>query len=69
MSGRSRSRRVIDLHSDLEQGRYATLDEARGSVKYDALSAWAIWKGNVRIECYDPYRGDDDRARQGLGEC
>lgn len=59
---------VIDLSDDTSHGTYGTMEEARGCVSFDRLRAYAIWHGNVRVECCDAYRGDDDRAKQGLGE-
>jgi hypothetical protein len=60
--------RVIDLESDELRGVYDTLEEARGCVAYDRLRAYAIWHNGVMVEVCDPHRGDDDRAKQGLGE-
>ena len=59
---------VIDLTTDEQHGSYATLDEARAAVRYDRLKAYAIWRDNVRVECCDPYDGDDDRVKQAMGE-
>ncbi len=68
---------VIDLDTDESHGIYDTLSEARGCVRFDDLEAYSIWQGHygpdgwttdVRVECCDPYDGDDDRAKQGLGE-
>jgi hypothetical protein len=58
---------VINLDTDKSHGTYPTLCQARGCVRFDKLRAWSIWNGDVRIECCEPYDGDDDRARQGLG--
>lgn len=60
---------VFDLNSDCDEqhGSYRTLDEARAAVRYDRLKAYAIWRDNVRVECCDPYDGDDDRVKQALG--
>jgi hypothetical protein len=58
---------VIDLDTDEQHGSYATLDEARAAVRYDRLKAYAIWRDNVRVECCEPYEGDDDRVKQALG--
>jgi hypothetical protein len=75
---------VTDLNTDEGRGVYETLDEARGCVRYDRLAAYSIWRGRwelpgdgspaefvgvERVEHCDPYDGDDDRARQGLGLC
>jgi hypothetical protein len=59
---------VIDLETDDAHGSYRTLDEARRAVSYDRLEKWAIWRDNVRVECCDPYDGDDDRMKQAMGE-
>lgn len=74
---------VIDLDTDEDRGVYETLDEARGCVRFDRLRAYQIWQGRmeaggldepdefigtVRVENCEPYDGDDDRARQGLGQ-
>lgn len=60
---------VFDLNADESHGEFETLEQARGCVKFDRLTAWAIWKnGTERIEICEPYTGDDDRAKQGLGE-
>jgi hypothetical protein len=59
---------VYDLNDDSHHGTYLTLDEARGCVAFDKLEAWAIWHKNERVEACDPYTGDDERAKQGLGE-
>lgn len=58
---------VINLDTDESRGEFDTLDEARGCVRYDRLRAYAIWHDNVRVECCDPYDGDDDRVKQALG--
>jgi hypothetical protein len=58
---------VINLDTDESHGDFETLSEARGCVRYDRLRAYAIWHKNVRVECCEPYDGDDDRAKQGLG--
>ena len=59
---------VFDLDSDEQHGSYATLDEARAAVRYDRLKAYSIWRDNVRVENCDPYDGDDDRVKIGLGQ-
>lgn len=58
---------VINLDTDSCHGDYPTLEQARGCVRFDRLRAYAIWHGNVRVECCDPYDGEDDRVRQGMG--
>lgn len=58
---------VFDMNTDESQGEFATLDEARGCVRYNHLKAYSIWRGNVRVEHCDPYEGDDDRVKQALG--
>jgi hypothetical protein len=73
---------VTDLGTDESHGVYASLAEARGCVWSDRLAAYSIWRGRwelladgspaefiavERVEHCDPYDGDDDRARQGLG--
>jgi hypothetical protein len=75
---------VINLTTDESHGVYKSLDEARGCVRFDRLGAYSIWRGRwelladgspaeftaiERVEHCDPYDGDDDRARQGLGLC
>lgn len=73
---------VINLDTDESHGVYDTLSEARGCVRFDRLRAYSIWQGQhevnedgdcdfnstVRVECCEPYDGDDDRAAQGTGE-
>lgn len=59
---------VFDLNTDESHGSYRTLDEARGAVRYDRLKAYDIWRNNVRVECCDPYEGDDDRVKLALGQ-
>jgi hypothetical protein len=59
---------VIDLHTDESHGKYETLEKARGCVRFDRLRAYSIWHGRVRVECCDPYTGDDDRVKQATGE-
>jgi hypothetical protein len=69
---------VIDRSDDTDHGVYVTLAEARGCVKFDRLTAYAIWRGYhaadddfvpvERVECCEPYEGGDDRAAQGLGQ-
>jgi hypothetical protein len=59
---------VINLDTDESHGVYETLGEARGCVQFDRLRAYSIWRGDIRIECCDPYEGDDARVRQALGE-
>jgi hypothetical protein len=46
---------VIDLTDDrLEShGLFETLSEARGCVEFDGLTAYAIWRGNTRVECVE----------------
>lgn len=63
-----RAYEVIDLRTDESHGTFETLEEARGCVRFDKLRAYAIWRYNVRVECCDPYEGDDDRVKQALGE-
>jgi hypothetical protein len=58
---------VIDLDTDESQGGFETLGEARGCVLYNRLRAYSIWHNDVRVECCDPYEGDDDRIKQALG--
>ena len=69
---------VVDLLTDESQGEYETLTEARGCVRYNRLTHYAIWKSiydlqsgeflnDVRVECCDPYEGDDDRVKQAYG--
>jgi hypothetical protein len=63
---------VINLDTDESHGLYETLEEARGAVRYDKLRAYSIWlliDGDLdcRLENCDPYDGDDDRVKQGLG--
>lgn len=65
---------VINHETDESHGKYETLDEARGAVRYDRLKSWSLWSldadGDLhhRIEQCVPYSGDDDRAKQGLGQ-
>ena len=59
---------VIDLDTDESQGKFDTRDEARACVRFNRLRAYAIWDGNTRVECCDPYTGDDDRIKQALGQ-
>lgn len=58
---------VIDLATDESHGEFVSLTAARGCVRFDRLRAYAIWHNNVRVECCDPYDGDDDRVKQALG--
>ena len=62
---------VINLDTEESHGQYETLNEARGCVRYDRLRAYQIdAKGDDfcrTVEKCDPYDGDDDRAKQGLG--
>lgn len=51
---------VIDLLEDESHGEFETLEQARGCVRFDRLRHYAIWHDNVRVECCDPYTGDDD---------
>ena len=59
---------VINLETGESHGTYETLERARGCVAFDGLTAYQIWRGDIRIEECDPYLGDDDRVRQALGE-
>lgn len=59
---------VINLDTNETQGHFETLEEARGCVRYNRLRAYSIWHNNVRVECCDPYDGDDDRVKQALGQ-
>ena len=69
---------VINLENDESHGVYETLCQARGCVQFDRLHAYQIWSGSidadgdfngeVRVENCEPYDGDDDRARQGMGD-
>lgn len=59
---------VINLETEESHGEFDTIAEARGCVRYDKLTAYSIWnEGRVRVECCEPYGGNDDRAKQGLG--
>lgn len=63
---------VIDLDQDESHGVFETLEEARGCVRYDRLRAYSVWtvidgEREVRLDHCDPYDGDDDRVKQGLG--
>jgi hypothetical protein len=59
---------VHNLHTDDETHQdFETLAEARAAVRVDRMRAYSIWHDNVRVEYCDPYSGDDDRAKQGLG--
>lgn len=64
---------LIDLLTDEPHGDYDSREEARSAVRYDRLTAYAIWKrgengaGDVRVECCEPYQGDDDRVKEALG--
>ena len=49
---------VIDLNTDESHGTYPTLEQARGCVAFDRLTAYSIWKDNVRVECCDPYESE-----------
>lgn len=60
--------KVINLDTDESHGEYSTLEQAHVCVRFDKLRAYSIWHGNVRVEYCEPYEGDDDRAKQGLGE-
>ena len=59
---------LSDPTTDDQHGSYRTLDEARAAVRYDRLRAYSIWRDNVRVENCDPYDGDDDRVKIGLGQ-
>lgn len=59
---------VFDLTTDEAYGSYRTLNEARAAIRHDRLKAYAIWRDNVRVECCDPYEGDDDRVKIALGQ-
>lgn len=66
---------LIDLSDDEPVGIYATLTEARRNAKKTPrYSIWAgRWDGESalddqkRVAHCDPYDGDDDRVKQGLG--
>jgi hypothetical protein len=64
---------VINLATDESHGTFDTIAEARGCVAYDRLKAYEIWQVDsegdhiARMEVCEPYNGNDDRARQGLG--
>lgn len=60
---------VFNLDTDESHGCYPTLEQARGCVLFDKLRAYSIWRDDsIRVECCEPYDGDDDRVRQGLGQ-
>lgn len=63
---------VVNLDTDESHGIYETLAEARGAVRYDRLRAFEIRRlvdGDfaARMDHCEPYDGDDDRVKQGLG--
>jgi hypothetical protein len=68
---------VINLSDDSDHGTFDSLDEARGCVQFDRLTAYSIWRGEfdsdgdfiaqVRVENCEPYDGDDERAREATG--
>ena len=63
---------VINLDTDESHGTYETLEQARGAVRYDRLRAFEILQmadGDfvARRDHCEPYDGDDDRVKQGLG--
>lgn len=46
---------VINLRTRKSHGKFETLDEARGCVAYDQLTAWEIWKLDMVVVAYrDP---------------
>ncbi len=74
---------VINLDTDQSHGVCATLNAARWIVREHELRAYEIWRGHYergtlgigdefitedRVECCEPYDGDDDRVKQGLGQ-
>lgn len=58
---------VINLRTDESHGEFDTVSEARGCVRYDKLTNWAIWHGNLRVEACDPPDTKDERVLQGTG--
>jgi hypothetical protein len=67
---------VINLDTDEGDGVvYETLADARHVArKLRAYAIWRIslhcgdWQPEQRVEYCEPYDGDDDRAKQGLGQ-
>jgi hypothetical protein len=58
---------VYDLNTDECHGEYETLEQARRCVRFNKLREYSIWNENVRVECCEPYEGNDDRVKQALG--
>lgn len=50
---------VINLRTLESHGEYDSLDQARGCVEFDRLTAYAIWRGDERVECVEP---DDEEG-------
>lgn len=62
---------VINETTGESHGCFASLDEARGCVRFDHLDAgpgYSIWRDSmVRVEACEPVH-EDARVRQGLGQ-
>lgn len=69
---------VINLDTGESHGIFDSLSQARGCVSFDKLRAYQIWEGDIipdgefegerRVENCEPYDGDDDRVKQGIGQ-
>lgn len=46
---------LIDLNTDETHGSFETLMEARGAVRFDRLTAYEIWRNDVRVESCTGY--------------
>jgi hypothetical protein len=45
---------LIDLATGLSRGGFRSLEAAREYARDEAMLAWDIFRGNVRIEHHDP---------------
>jgi hypothetical protein len=49
---------LIDLTDGLSLGGFASLEAARKYARQEGMTAWEIFRGNVRVERHDPRNAD-----------
>jgi len=49
---------LIDLYSGESKGGFESLEAARRYAREEGLTAWQIWRNNIRIEHHDPNAKD-----------
>ena len=49
VSAERREYLLIDSNSGQQHGTYASLEQAQGAARYDRLSQFEIWRGDVKV--------------------